>query len=1562
MFSRVFLRGSMPSAGERQEKREMYRNTEELLQSPMEHSVLYYRNGWLGGKTIRKSLGYWVLYKMAPPSVKAILRKEEIGNAEYQAASEKLYLSGRLGLGAWGRCVKEWIRFKSEKKAPVIPSVQRNVSVSGQEELLGQMRDKYEAMGGDKNRVWIFDAGNRFLGNPKWLFLYVNKYRQDILACWMSDMEEAVNRVRNLGFYAFLYGTREAEAVKDMAGVYVVENVKEHIPAGLEHAKMLNLFHGVGCKRIERNLRDAFFSNKLAVKYIKNNEYYMNNQLLVVTSPFIEKDFHMQIGVARDKLIRAGYPRCIYQKYFEPIHTFRRNLFMEKGLPETTPLAVYAPTYRNGGTHYFFSKAIPSMERLNEVLREKGILLILKFHPFMEADPQYMAAWEREEKYSNLIFWRNEDDFYEIMHEIDLAIVDYSSIFTDLAAAGVEHFIRYVFDYEEEKDRLDLMYDYFEVTAGRVCRNFEELLAGIGQYGREADSGKTERIRQLYWEYSGRDSMEKIIQCTLDYKIEEKALPVLYSYDIFDTVFTRKTLSPEGIFFYVREKMEQEPGMAFPRTLVKRYPEIRKSCEANARFRRVRKMENEWDRREIYFEEIFDNMRQVYGLNETQCTRLKEWELEAELDNVLPIEERIVEIKNHLVKGEDVVFISDMYLPKEQIRKMLCKADASLEKVPLFVSSELGVQKTTGKLYLEVYNSFDFYKYKEWIHTGDNVFADQTQPRKLGIRTRNVSAYKFNAYEKALVEALDSYDGYLIAGNLARFRYAHTNKKEIFARNYVSFYFIPYISWVLRDAVKRGYRHLYFVARDGHHLKKIADILIGGYPIQTSYLYASRKTWRIPSYVKEVDEEFFSAYGDFVEIGTVKGFLKAAQLSPEQFAEMFPEQAQYLEQEYLTTAEKCSLTEELRISAQYRTYLLGLAAERRAAGERYLRQEMNFEEKFAVVEYWGRGYTQDCFVRIVENMLQRKQDVPFYYVRSIDGTEGSSVKYNYSANTTPLLFAESLFSNISYKSVADYEEGADGTVKPVLENRAYDKELFEAMERYLAEMCSVMDHIGLTEREQTERALFEFSLNYYAGHPEDEILADCLGPLTDAVAVNGELSQYAREINVNDMERISRGENAVYGSRDPALSYSRSTAEIQNRLDEIYQGKENLFCAEKKLNASQVSTGRKMEEKLKAYDRAAVEMQKLYEKNAAMWEVNPHRLLILTSDYEGEEFYSLRKALAGNRKMDVFVLRITKNTCSDTEMQEIATARFILTSSNMELLSMLRLRKETKAIQIMNIAFPYIKIGKSRQYKIEKEGEYTARKLRSRYACVPIASYNLTKTITEAYGLEKEACCMATGSCVTDVYFCPEYRKKAADKLKKLLPKTAKKKKIIAYMPLHRYRNAGCSYLQLLDLKRLTDLLGTEYIILFMPEGRSRKDIPEEYFRLDRVFFLEGKMTIREQLTAADIIVGDYRHTFFESALLSKPIYCTAADYGKVERESQVYYPFTEVRPGPIVGDADQLAAMIREADSYDCEYREKFRERYLGNCRGDAAEQLIRYLEAEMENGTGKEGTGCAI
>lgn len=1531
----------------------MFRNTEELLQDPIENSVLYYQNGWLGAKTIRKSFGCWMMYKIAPSVIKEVFRKEEIRELPYQVVSERLYLSGKLGISVWARCVKEWIRFKIEKKVPRIPAVAGNVQFSEQEGVLGLIREKYEALGKDKNRVWIFDAGSRFLGNPKWLFLYVNKYRPDMLACWMSDSAETVNRILSLGFYALCYGTREAETVKDMAGVFVVENVKEHIPFGLENAKMLNLFHGVGCKRIERNLPNAYFSDKLAGKYIRYNNFYQNRQLLLVTSPFIEKDFKFQIGVDEDKLIRAGYPRCIYQQYFEPVHTFERNLLQEKGLAESTKLAVYAPTYRYTGIPYFFHKAIPSMKRLNDVLQKKSLLLIMKFHPFMEEDPQYIAAKEMEGNYSNIIFWNNDDDFYEIMDKIDLAIVDYSSIFTDFVAAGINHFIRYVFDYEEEKDNLDLMYDYYKVTAGKICNDFEMLLGSIAQYDMEMNLEELGRIRQLYWAYSDRNSLDRMIQETLDYKVIEKELPVLYSYDVFDTVFTRKVLSPEGIFFYVRGKMESIPDIAYPNVLVKRYPEIRSSCEANVRFRKNRTMRNDWDRREIYFDEIFENMQQVYGLDDEQCEWLKKWELEAELDNVLPIEQRVTEIKDHLMKGDDVIFISDMYLPKEYIRKMLLKADAAFGEIPLYVSSEYGVQKTTGKLFLTVYNSIGFYKYGEWIHCGDNVYADQTQPEKLGIRTRLVRKYEFNEYEEELIKVLNSYDGYLIAGNLARFRYKHIKKKEIFARNYAAFYFIPYVSWVLKDAVKRGYQRLYFISRDGYHLKRIADELIRkeNYPIQTNYLYASRKTWRVPSFIDTIDDEFFSSFGDFAEIGSMEGFLKAAQLNETQFKAMFPEQKKYLKQDCLSSFEKDNLVEVLRTSEAYHKYLLGVACDKRKLVDEYLLQEMNFDETFAIVEYWGRGYTQDCFVRLVENLLHNKKEIPFYYVRSIDTTNGTSIRYNYSTNTTSLLFIEALFSNIFYKSIENYRTGKDGRVIPVIQDRVYDKELFEAMEYYLPEMCSVIAEAGNSDREQTERTLFDFALNYYAGHHRDSVPADCLAPLMDAVAVNGEMVQYAPRIGVRDMESICRGANSVFRSRDSFLSYMQSTNEIQKAVEELYQGKKNLFDAKMKLNLFQIDTERKIEERQKKYENVALKMQELYEKNVAKQKVSPYRFLIVTSNYEGEEFYSIKRILETEWLMDVFVLPISNATCSDIEMREIASARYILTSSHIDLLSMLQIRKETEVIQIMNIAFPYIKIGLSRWYKIRKERDYTVLKMRNQYSYLPVASEYMIPTIVDAYGLKNNDSCLTIGSCVSDVYFSNEYKESAEAKLKKLLHGMAGRKKIIAYLPLHRYRNAACKYLQLLDIRRLMELLGNEYIVLFMPEERSRKDIPEEYFSTEGVYDFFREMTIREQMVAADIIVGDYRHTFFEASLLDKPIFCTAADYREVEKESQVYCSYEEVQTGPIVHDADELAAMIQDLHSYDDSMRKRFREHYLGRCKGDTGKQLVQYIKEKMES-----------
>src|SRR5690606_30563425 len=98
--------------------------------------------------------------------------------------------------------------------------------------------------------------------------------------------------VRKLGYPVITYAARRNLT---RAGVYVVNQVKEHIPAELRGAVLLNLWHGVGVKQIERRMRESHLLPRIAEKYIRNNKTYRDSMMLLVTSPLMEKHFQEQI-------------------------------------------------------------------------------------------------------------------------------------------------------------------------------------------------------------------------------------------------------------------------------------------------------------------------------------------------------------------------------------------------------------------------------------------------------------------------------------------------------------------------------------------------------------------------------------------------------------------------------------------------------------------------------------------------------------------------------------------------------------------------------------------------------------------------------------------------------------------------------------------------------------------------------------------------------------------------------------------------------------------------------------------------------------------------------------------------------------------------------------------------------------------------------------------------------------------------------------------------------------------------------------------------------------------
>ena len=986
--------------------------------------------------------------------------------------------------------------------------------------------------------IWLFDGGTSFSGNPKWLFMYMVQNHKEIECVWISRSKETIKCVKKLGYKAVSYNTSAGKKMMEKAGVYVVNQVKEIIPEQLTTCTILNLWHGVGCKSIERKVTSGFLNGRIAKKYITNNEIYKKNQLFLVTSPLMEEHFREQCGIDEDKVIRAGYPCCTD---IGDIKTFDHDILAQKGLGNDTKIVVYSPTYRDNAADDFFGQAIPDMERLIEKLEKNNMLLIFKMHPLMNNDSEYIVLKEHYKDHPRLLFWDNEKDIYEIFNQVTLGIVDYSSIFYDMLAAHVPYFIRYVFDYDNPVNFRDLVFDYEEMTFGKMAKDFDALLEALDSY-QDSSSEDYERINKLFWEYATDDSLEKIVNQTLEFTPHlDYELKTLYSFDIFDTLICRNTDLPVGVFYYVKKKMELS-HLEFPGYLIKNFVEVRTTCENNVRERKKKDpaliKTKEF---EITLHEIYLRIQELYLLSQEQTALLEQWEIEGEIENVAPISERIELIHELVEKGEKVVLISDMYLDEEVIRTMLRKADPLLGDLPLYLSSKYKVQKTTKELFYKVYHDVDYNNFGHWVHYGDSIVADQKRPASLGIETVNHELIEFNEYEKNFIDSIKSYDAYLIAKLLKTFRLTNDSKEEIFSYCYAAMYFVPYVNWAIEDAVQKGIDTLYFISRDGHYLKIAADEIIKqkGLKIKTKYIYGSRKAWRIPSFIDSVDDEFFEKYGNFSNVKEFPALLRALSISEEEFDKLFSE-LEYLKNVKYTDGDMTHIVKIFKNSKVYSDFLLNKAKESRPIILDYFNQEIDFNEKFAFVEYWGRGYTQTCMHRLLKQANKMHGQTVFYYARSIFGNDGEIIRRNFTSNRANLTMVEALFANVPYMTVKGYKKEGNKIV-PVINEKQNNDALHLSLERNIAKFARDLYSLNLLEEREADREIYNFSLSYYTQNPLDYYIISNVAPLKDSITLNTAEREYAPQLTMKSFLNIFRGKKIEKNTTNLAMTLGRSS-------------------------------------------------------------------------------------------------------------------------------------------------------------------------------------------------------------------------------------------------------------------------------------------------------------------------------------------------------------------------------------------------------------------------------------
>ncbi len=990
--------------------------------------------------------------------------------------------------------------------------------------------------------VWMFNSGDTFAGNPKWLFVYVTKFRPDITAYWLCETEETARYVRGLGYKAYTFKDPRVSRIQAKTGVYVVNQVKEQIPDNLRGAVFLNLWHGVGVKGVERAMNAGYLEERIAKKYIRHNRLYRNNQLFLATSDMMEKNFRRQLGLDEESVVRGGYPQNVYPKEIGGYSTFDHDVLGRRGLPADTTVALYAPTPRRVSTPDFLRRAFPDMERLVQRLEETNTLLILKMHPHMTQDRYFRQLRETFGDRRHLMFWDNTEDVYEIFPRIDVGVMDYSSIMYDLLAAGVKDFVRYIFDYGEDgNDVVAEGFDYLELSCGTVARSFDDLMVALGGDNRVEDARLAE-LDEMFWGYSAKGSLATIVDRALEYEIRDLPLSTLHTFDVFDTVIHRRGVSPASVFQYVRQQMK-DSDLDFPSYLLERYPEARQQAEASERDRRKRQPALVRSRTlEITFDEIHRHIADIYGLTDELSDALKAWEIEGELLSVTPDHEAIEQIREIQGGGDTVCLISDMYLPRDVVTSLLEKADPFLTTLPLYLSSDTREQKATKSLYLKAYREIG-YDFAEWVHHGDAPWGDVKQAEAMGITVDQIPRTTLNKLERQITASLNSFDGHLYAGMLHDFRSEEERtKRDEFAFVHVGSYMVPYVDWAVHDAVRRGYRTLYFVSRDGYHLKRIADVLIAEYglSLRTHYLYGSRLAWRSASQVDDLDEDLFEPHGDFFNVHSVDALLRQARMTQSTFAEMFPEFSDLTDDDLFDSGVRDTLISALSGSLEFRAHLLREAAKERELVVRYLRQEVELDEDFGIVEYWGSGYTQTCLTRLMADAAGHPIDTPVYYARAVRPTEGHAVRHRFTSNMQSMLFIEAIFANHPHGTVQGYRE-AHGVIQPITEPRAYDTELQSALERWLPEFAHRYAALEMHDRELADRQIFRFGLQYYARHPKASVFVRNLAPLQDAVGVGSREQEFAPGITRADLKRLKAGESFRPHTRSMAISLARSS-------------------------------------------------------------------------------------------------------------------------------------------------------------------------------------------------------------------------------------------------------------------------------------------------------------------------------------------------------------------------------------------------------------------------------------
>ncbi|NFG28054.1 hypothetical protein FC777_13155 [Clostridium botulinum] len=253
---------------------------------------------------------------------------------------------------------------------------------------------------------------------------------------------------------------------------------------------------------------------------------------------------------------------------------------------------------------------------------------------------------------------------------------------------------------------------------------------------------------------------------------------------------------------------------------------------------------------------------------------------------------------------------------------------------------------------------------------------------------------------------------------------------------------ISYVLYILKNAKEKKIKKLYFLARDGYIMHKIAVILCEKYNIniECRYLYCSRLVLRAPLYLINRGEAIEKICEEGAKI-SIEIVLKRAGISNDIQNNILNELDEEFKNKFLTKKDLNKLKTILLNNKLFNEYAYEYAKDKYNDIFEYFKQEKLFEEKkYAIVDVGWLG-TMQRHIREILQYSGYKNNMNGYYFGMFENGRYEDGEYNCfyfskeKNSSRRAFFNNNLFEcmcSANHGMTIGYSKDTAGFIKPVL--------------------------------------------------------------------------------------------------------------------------------------------------------------------------------------------------------------------------------------------------------------------------------------------------------------------------------------------------------------------------------------------------------------------------------------------------------------------------------------------------------------------------------------------------